>query len=342
MGKAVVQGKSIFLSKGEEAEIPVEIDNNNGIMGFKIMLDYDSSKIDIVSLTAGGITSNGNFISNVGDKKGHIDVVWSHYENVSGAGTIFKLSVKMLENIKNPTEIKISYSENDTFNSEWEDVALDCKNIKISGGIGSEKDNETSVVSSEKKENNQSELSDNQIIDVIQEVMYELGYNSIDEVNDTDDFVSKVNKSIQDKTGVKNYYKKDMDGIKSDYTNIILKKYKESILDNVSPPDIQLAITDSLNNQGAKVFDEINDVEKFISDVQENLSEYYPNAKNISDEIETDEEIKLIKELYSKVKDVQIDNFSLYLILVPILLGVTIIVIMLIVIKKKGIYSKNN
>ena len=87
---------------------------------------------------------------------------------------------------------------------------------------------------------------------------------------------------------------------------------------------------------------EINDVEKFISDVQENLSEYYPNAKNISDEIETDEEIKLIKELYSKVKDVQIDNFNLYLILVPILLGVTIIVIMLIVIKKKGIYSKNN
>ena len=54
------------------------------------------------------------------------------------------------------------------------------------------------------------------------------------------------------------------------------------------------------------------------------------------------EKDELIKELYSKVKDVQIDNFSLYLILVPIFLGVTIIVIMLIVIKKKGIYSKNN
>lgn len=222
--KAIVEGDKVSLGYGEEAIVSVNIDNNSGVMGFKIMLDYDSDLLSVKNVSAGVITKEGNFVHNAGLKDGHVDIIWNGTSNVSGAGTLFSLNVKAIGDIKDNAEIKISYSQSDTFNEEYKNVVLDCKNI---------------VVTANPKSSN----------------------------------------SVVDESDVKT----------------ILE-------DNVSPEVIKNTVENVLSEIGVSSIDELNNEQKklFVQAVEKNLKENFEATPNISEKIDTDSAIEIIKNVYDR------------------------------------------
>lgn len=194
---AIVEGEKISLGYGEEAIVPINIDNNSGIMGFKIMLDYDSDLLSVKNVSAGAITEEGNFVHNAGLKAGHVDIIWNGISNVTGAGTLFSVYVKAIGVIKENAEIKISYSQSDTFNEEYKDVAFDCKNIVIT--------NSKSLNSVVNESNVKTILEDNvsseAVKNTVENVLSEIGVSSIDKLNNEQKkiFVQSVERSLKEK-----------------------------------------------------------------------------------------------------------------------------------------------
>lgn len=220
--KTIVEGEEISLGYGEEAIIPINIDNNSDIMGFKIMLDYDSDLLSIKNVSAGVITKEGNFVHNAGLKDGHVDIIWNGTSNVSGAGSLFFVDVAVVGNLSDKTEIKISYSQEDTFNEEYKDVVLNCKNI---------------VVTSNPKSSNQ----------------------------------------------------------------VVNESYVKAILeDNASPEIIKNTVENVLSEIGVSSIDELSNEQKkiFIQSVEKGLKEENKAIPNISEKLDTDSAVEIIKSVY--------------------------------------------
>lgn len=123
-------GEAIQWLNETQCLIPLYITENKGIMGFRISLEYDSSILQIDSVSKGLVTEAGSF--NYGkdsEAAGKIDVIWYSTEDVTIDGTILYIGVTVIDENADNIEIKVSYSVADTFNEAWEDVAFNCDNI---------------------------------------------------------------------------------------------------------------------------------------------------------------------------------------------------------------------
>ena len=111
--------------------VPVYIVDNTGIMGFRIDIGYDANFISIDTISKGKVTSDGNFNTNIAtaEDSGSVSVWWNNTDNVAEDGTIMYITVSVLDTSVNVLKLNISYSQEDTFNSEWKDVVLDCYSI---------------------------------------------------------------------------------------------------------------------------------------------------------------------------------------------------------------------
>ncbi len=108
--------------------IPVSIDNNPGLMGFKFHFEI-SKGIKANSVSKGNVTENGMLTDNIGINEGSFDVLWNNSEEVKDNGVLFYIGISSDDFSKE--SISILYSENDTFNEQFENVNLDCKRIKL-------------------------------------------------------------------------------------------------------------------------------------------------------------------------------------------------------------------
>lgn len=158
--------------------VPLYIVDNPGIMGFRIDIGYDPDLLRIDTISKGKVTSDGNFNNNIAtaEKSGNVSVWWNSTDNVVGDGSLMYITVSILDAPVDTLSLNITYSQEDTFNSEWKDVELDCYSIDypIQGsviGIGEEtkknddvnvKEETSTEKSSEEKQNivdeKQSEL----------------------------------------------------------------------------------------------------------------------------------------------------------------------------------------
>ena len=107
-------------------EVPLYIKNNQGIMGFGLNIEYDSSAITPVSVTAGEMLSSGNFAENIGTNNENFKILWNHTENVSENGLLMTLKFTVSEGVT-PEKIPmtITCSQPDTYNESWQDVVLE-------------------------------------------------------------------------------------------------------------------------------------------------------------------------------------------------------------------------
>ncbi len=111
----------------QEAEIPIKIKNNTGLMGFKLNLIYDSNVIEIKDVSDSSLTENGSLYFN--DKSGILSVLWNSSEEFNSDGTVFTVSVKYKQAIK--TDLSVVCSQKDTFDGAYESPDTDCKNLNI-------------------------------------------------------------------------------------------------------------------------------------------------------------------------------------------------------------------
>lgn len=113
--------------------VPIYIRNNQGLMGFRIDLNYDTQNVKIQSVTKGLVTAKGNFSSNVALEQNNevVSVLWNTTQNVTGNGSIMYLGVKVLNPEAETVNIEVNYSQPDTFNEQWKDVVLQCDSISF-------------------------------------------------------------------------------------------------------------------------------------------------------------------------------------------------------------------
>lgn len=139
---AQVYGEKVSAAPGERVEVPVKIQNNPGLMGFKIRVTYPS-ELSSPMVKSGTLTGKGLLNDSITNQtSGSFDVVWTGSENAEGDGTLFVLEFKADK--VGEYEIVFAFSQDDTFNEKWEDVSLDCKsavvNVSESAGVTATQD----------------------------------------------------------------------------------------------------------------------------------------------------------------------------------------------------------
>lgn len=129
---AKIYAESVTIDKGTTAvTVPVLIENNPGLMGYKIIIRYDKGLVP-VKVTQGEAIKGGNFNDSIETSDNNeFVVVWSNTADKKTNGKLFEIKFNVDSNIANDCEIKVSYSQPDTFNEKWQDVKLNCANGKV-------------------------------------------------------------------------------------------------------------------------------------------------------------------------------------------------------------------
>lgn len=111
--------------------IPLYLTNNDGIMGFRLYLGYDSEILQIDSITNGIVTEKGTFATDIGSGENSYgsSVLWNTTENVTMDGSLCYMVVTVKNKNVEKITIGIGYSSEDTFDEQWRDVKLNCCDI---------------------------------------------------------------------------------------------------------------------------------------------------------------------------------------------------------------------
>lgn len=130
---AEIYAEDVTAKQNDEITIPVYIENNHGIMGYRLDFEYDADILQPISATCGSDFITGSqFNDSIGLKEGEFKVLWNNISELYADGVLFNLKFKVLTSEKADTTIKMTYSQPDTFNEQYEDVVFDCQNIKLS------------------------------------------------------------------------------------------------------------------------------------------------------------------------------------------------------------------
>lgn len=120
---------SAMASSDGEAYIPVRINNNAGIAGFRFEVNYNSDEIEIIDIIPSESVSGDTFRSNVGNGDSLV-VSWYQTNNLTDDCDLFIIHAKYKENVdKNKSEISITNYENNICNSDIASV-----NVEYSDG----------------------------------------------------------------------------------------------------------------------------------------------------------------------------------------------------------------
>lgn len=131
-----VYADAVRLRAGESVKIPVYIKNNVGIMGYLLTAEYDPEKVEINDISTGPCFANGLFEHNLSlQQKGRVDILWSNTQEVKEDGILLYFEIRAKEDIgEAKTQIRLTDSEEDTFNEKYENVSWNCAPIEIQGG----------------------------------------------------------------------------------------------------------------------------------------------------------------------------------------------------------------
>ena len=130
---AEIYADDVTANYDETITIPIYIENNHGIMGYRLDLKYDVNVLQPVSATCGSdFVNNGQFNDSIGVKDGEFKVLWNNVDEKYNNGTLLTLKFKVLTQEKVDTVISMTYSQPDTFNEKYEDVVFNCRDINVS------------------------------------------------------------------------------------------------------------------------------------------------------------------------------------------------------------------
>ena len=120
------------VSARDDITIPVSIRDNTGLMGFMLEFNYDADIITPTSVGYGDVLSGGLQDNIAGDAEpGSFKVYWAGNENNYENGVLFYINAHINETAVGTATIGIDYSQSDTFDEDFNDVELTCKNIEL-------------------------------------------------------------------------------------------------------------------------------------------------------------------------------------------------------------------
>lgn len=131
-GGTRVFAPAVEAQPGQKVEIPIRIEGNVGIMGFRITVQYPES-LTSPEVARGEVLSTGSLNDSITDAaKESFDVVWVNTEDIRSDGTLFVIRFDVPDEMQEGEyDISLSYSQKDTFNERYEDVVLSCENTTV-------------------------------------------------------------------------------------------------------------------------------------------------------------------------------------------------------------------
>lgn len=113
--------------------IPIKIENNNGLMGYKFTVK--AKNLTISDITQGETFSDGMFNYKIGEKKETAEIIWTNNSSIKANGELFSITADVKDN-KTSCEVDLIYSPSDTINEDYNEVSLACDLIVITPGKG--------------------------------------------------------------------------------------------------------------------------------------------------------------------------------------------------------------
>ena len=100
---AYVSGNTVSANIGETVTMGINISNNPGYRSFKVVLGYDASKLEVVSVS-GNVTSNAN-------TAGKVIATAASATKVEGNGELFSVTFKVIAKTCGTYEVSVGVSE---------------------------------------------------------------------------------------------------------------------------------------------------------------------------------------------------------------------------------------
>ena len=312
--------------EGEQL-ISVNIENNHGIMGYKLHFEYDVNDIEMISVQKGEVTQKGNFYDNLGNKSGQFDVLWNYTSEVKTNGSIVVLEVKCLTD--EPFEIKVSYSQPDTFNGNFEDVVLTCNNIYSSNQ--SVEDNETTNSSTDKRP-----FVIKWLIEILTRIFRSFDIISLADVELEKQYlvVKEANRRVEETFGEENYYA-DYDAVVTNYKSMLQEQMIE---------DSESLATSKSSAQIIKEYKEKNNIQTITTDDVPGLIKTFQNEglDTVYSDYLNDEELKVTfmkmdngSVVKSDVEEIKTDNYMNPILVVGLVIGILLVIGGFIIVKRR-------
>jgi len=119
-GFADIRIGTVSVDSNGEAVIPVYIENNSGIAGFRYEIEYSADELEIVSITPNTDILPENFRTNLCEEEDNgLIVTWYQNDDMTDEGVIFNIHVKLKQDI---STISIVEADNNMCNSGTENV----------------------------------------------------------------------------------------------------------------------------------------------------------------------------------------------------------------------------
>ena len=306
--KIMVKSENIKTNQGETIIVPIELENNTGIMGARLRIKYPESLLGLEDISSGELTMDGLFNTTVTDYysvNGEFDVLWSSTEEVTDDGTFVILTFKVSDLAENGAcSIEISYSQEDTFDEDLNDVLLKCEPVKIFiGEVPTQEElTEISTTQTEQNEETNEEKNEQEQTNAQTETSLQ---NEETKPTVSDDFLISSFESI-----LNSYNFPDLESIDEqaqqnilDFVNNRLDSFSENAEKFETFEELKEAYLNAKENEAVKDIIESTDSD-VILDVFEDVKEEY--------DVEKLEEIPEEKkqEIIDKFKDKLIENNS--------------------------------
>lgn len=287
---AVVYGEAVTTKPNSIFFVPVSIKNNPGIMGYKITVNYDPDVLSLPAISRGTVTETGTLNDSIGvSENGTVDVVWTNDTQIAKDGTLFVISFNVDATEAASTEIKLSFSQPDTFNEAYEDVVFDCKTISVSF---SEDEEASNVYQGEIKEPDYKD-----VIIAFDSAIKDMPFDSIKNIDrDFDaEILESVNNTLNIMTGTQNYFS-SVDEIIGAYKAAVATDFVNTSCEAVDPAEIDNVIANALQSAGVDSIDKLSAEKKaeFVAAVEQGLGGQAADVEIISDSLTEDEAIEAI------------------------------------------------
>ena len=113
---------AVETNVGDEVLVPVNIENNTGLAAFRFRVSYDTSALELLSVTKGSLLTSGTFESGTDADEKTLTFTWFNLCNVTGDGEIAVLRFKVSENAGGNYPLTVTYLPIDILNESYEKV----------------------------------------------------------------------------------------------------------------------------------------------------------------------------------------------------------------------------
>ncbi|MCM1235128.1 MAG: leucine-rich repeat protein [Ruminococcus flavefaciens] len=128
-----IENSQITVTVGNSFEIPLLIENNPGIMGLDIIIEYDKNYVEPVEVRAGDVLENETVNDSIDTSTtDSFHVMWAGVENITGNGELFTVAFNLKRNSENGnTNISFQVNSEDTYNESYESVTIDAATMQV-------------------------------------------------------------------------------------------------------------------------------------------------------------------------------------------------------------------